>query len=150
MIRRARQQKTTLVTNETVTRDWYHVNAEGKVLGRLATEIAMILMGKHRPDYTQFVDTGDFVIITNVDKVVMTGTKLETKFHDYYTYHPGGHRYTSYSELMQTKPEFLVRNAIRRMLPKNKLANHMLSKLKIYRGANHPHAAQQPRELEIN
>jgi len=145
-----RQQKTTLARPGQVRQFWYVVNADGQVLGRLAGRIAMILMGKHRPDYTPHVDTGDFVIVTNCKKIRLTGKKPQTKEYDHYTYHIGGHKIVTFAELMRKKPEKVITEAVRRMLPKNKLGRHMLSKLKVYRGSEHPHTAQQPQVLELN
>jgi large subunit ribosomal protein L13 len=125
---------------------WWHVDASEKIVGRLAGRIAVILMGKHRPTYTPHIDTGDFVIVTNAAKVVFTGRKWERKRYTWYTGHPGlrsepaGHRF-------QKKPEMILREAVRRMLPKNRLSRRMLSKLKIYVGPDHPHQAQQPEPL---
>jgi len=127
---------------------WWVVDASGKVVGRLASEIAMILMGKHRPTYTPHVDTGDYVIVVNADKVVFTGKKWEQKRYTWYTgwtrlrTETAGHR-------IARKPERILKDAVRRMLPKNKLAISMLEKLKIYAGAQHPHQAQQPEPLEL-
>lgn len=146
----AKQQKTTLVLKENVKPSWFVVDADGQILGRLAAGIAMVLMGKHRPDYTAHVDTGDFVIVTNCEKIRLTGKKSETKVYDHYTYHIGGRKVISFAEMKQKKPEKIVTEAVRRMLPKTKLGRHMLSKLKVYRGSEHPHSAQQPQLLEIN
>ncbi len=145
----AKLQKTTLAKNETVAQDWYIVDADSKVLGRLAAKVATLLMGKHKTIYTPFVDTGDFVIITNAEKITTSGRKAETKMYDYYTNHSGGHKYVTFADAMSKKPEWVVEEAVRRMLPKNKLGRKMLSKLKVYRGNEHPHAAQTPREFEL-
>lgn len=148
MIRKARIQKTTLAKKETVSPNWYEISAKDKILGRLATQVATVLMGKHREIYTPHVDTGDFVIVTDADKVILTGDKWQTKYYDYYTNHPGGHKYVYYNELRETKPEKVVYDAVRRMLPKNKLGRKMLTKLKVYRDSNHPHVPQMPKKLE--
>ena len=132
-----------------ITPRWHHVDAEGQVLGRLATEVATILMGKHRPEYTPHVDTGDFVIITNAQKVVLTGRKAETKAILSYSGYAGGLRARTYGELLKKHPERVVENAIRRMLPKNRLSRKMLQKLKVYAGPEHPHQAQEPEPLPI-
>ena len=145
----ARLQKTTLAKNETVERDWFVVDASDKVLGRMAASIATMLMGKHKPIYTPFVDTGDFIVVTNAEKISTTGRKAETKMYDYYTNYAGGHKYVSFEEAMEKKPEWVIKEAVRRMLPKNKLGVKMLTKLKVYRGSEHPHSAQTPRELEL-
>ena len=142
------QQKTTLARNNTIDPKWYYISADGEILGRFATKIAMVLMGKHRPGYTPHVDTGDFVIITDAEKIRVTGKKALTKQYDYYTNHSGGHKYVSYAKMMEKKPEKIITEAVRRMLPKNKLGRHMLSKLKVYRGGEHPHSAQMPQKME--
>ncbi|MGL4943264.1 MAG: 50S ribosomal protein L13 [Thermoguttaceae bacterium] len=128
---------------------WWTVDGTDKVVGRLASDIAMILMGKHRPTYTPNVDTGDYVVVTNVDKVVFTGKKLDQKRYTWYTQWPGLRSETA-RERMASKPEMILMEAVRRMLPKNKLARTMLKKLKVYRsGQTHPHQAQSPQPLEI-
>ncbi len=128
---------------------WHVIDAQGKVLGRLATEIATILMGKHRPEYTPHVDCGDYVIVTNAEGVVMTGRKLEHKVKQRFSYYPGGLRQETYGRVMEKHPERIVEEAVTRMLPKNRLGRQMAKKLKVYRGSEHPHAAQQPEPLEV-
>ncbi|WFA07624.1 50S ribosomal protein L13 [Tissierella sp. Yu-01] len=135
-------------TNE-VQRKWYVVDAENKVLGRLATEIANILSGKNKPIYTPHVDTGDFVIVINADKVKLTGKKLEQKTHFYHTGYPGGDRYVSYKKLMEEKPELIIEYAVKGMLPKSSLGRNMIRKLKVYAGEEHPHEAQTPEVYEF-
>ncbi len=130
-----------------VERSWYIVDAEGHNLGRLATHVATVLMGKHRPDYTPHVDTGDFVIITNAGKIGLTGRKAEQKLSMHYTRYPGGQKVETYGSLRDRRPEKLIEDAVRRMLPKNRLGRVMLSKLKVYQGTEHPHQAQQPTPL---
>ena len=134
---------------ETVERKWYVVDAEGMVLGRLASQVAAILRGKHKPIYTPHVDTGDHVIIINADKVVLTGNKLDGKKYYRHTGYPGGIRETSYRDLLAKKPEFAVYEAIRRMMPKGPLGRKMLKKVRIYVGAEHQHAAQTPEVLVL-
>ena len=129
--------------------DWHCIDATDKVLGRLASKVARLLMGKHKPIYTPNVDCGDFVIVTNAGKIKLTGTKAQTKTYQRYTYYPGGHKVIPYQTMRATHPERIITEAVKRMLPKNKLASQMLSKLKVYAGANHPHAAQQPQTLEL-
>lgn len=129
---------------EEVERKWYLVDAEGKVLGRLSSEVAKILRGKHRPIFTPHVDTGDHVIIINASKVVLTGKKLENKVYYRYSGYPGGLKSVTAKKLMQTKPERLLWLAIKGMLPKNKLGRAMLKKVKIYSGPTHNHQAQRP------
>jgi large subunit ribosomal protein L13 len=135
--------KTYLAKTEEVSRDWYLVDAENQVLGRIATTIANVLRGKNKPTYTPSVDTGDFVIVVNAAKIALTGNKLADK-----TY-PGGIKSITAGKLLEKKPEDLIKHAVKGMLPKNKLARHMLSKLKIYSGSEHPHKAQQPKALNI-
>ena len=147
---KARQQKTTLNRKETVSHKWHVVDADGQILGRLADDIAVILMGKHRVDYTPHVDTGDFVIVTNAEKIRVTGKKAQTKEYDHYSYYPGGRKVVGYEEMMKKRPEKIVAEAVRRMLPKSKLGRQMFKKLKVYAGAEHPHTAQQPDTLELN
>ncbi len=132
-----------------IEKQWRVVDADGQVLGRMSTQIARVLMGKHRPDYTPHIDCGDFVIVTNAEKVVMTGDKLNQKMKTRYSGYPGGMKAVSYGELMEKKPEFVVEEAVRRMLPKGMLGRRMLKKLKVYRGAEHPHAAQGPVVMEL-
>lgn len=142
------RQKTTLAKPGEVKQDWYVVDASDKILGRLATEIAMILMGKHRPEYTPHVDTGEFVVVVNAEKVVLTGRKPTARHFTWYTGYPG-QKMESYADRLERKPTDLVLLAVKRMLPKNKLGRHMLDKLKVYAGPEHPHQAQQPKPLEI-
>lgn len=127
---------------------WYVVDATDKVVGRLASDIAMILMGKHRPTYTPHVDTGDFVIVTNAEKVVFTGKKWDQKRYTWYTGYPGLRSETA-AERREHKPEMVIWDAVRRMLPKNRLARKMIRKLKIYAGPEHPHQSQQPVAIEL-
>jgi len=143
-------RQTYYAKNGEITQEWRHVDVEGMRLGRMATEVATVLMGKHRPEYTPHVDTGDFVIITNADKIVMTGKKAEQKMKNSFSGYPGGQTSRSYADLMKYKPEFIVEDAVRRMLPKSRLGRQMLKKLKVYKGDTHPHQAQNPTPLEIN
>lgn len=141
--------KTYMAKGETLQRNWYVVDAEGMVLGRLSTQVAAILRGKHKPIFTPHVDTGDHVIIINADKVVLTGKKLDQKKYYHHTGYPGGLKETSYRTLMQTKPEFAVYESIRRMMPKGPLGRQMLTKLRVYKGPEHEHAAQKPQPLDL-
>lgn len=142
--------KTTQVAKkEEVTRDWYLVDADSKVLGRVATEIANVLRGKNKPTFTPSVDTGDFVIVVNAEKIALTGKKLSDKTYYSHSAFPGGLKSITAGKLIDKKPEELLKKAVKGMLPKNKLARHMLKKLKIYSGGAHPHAAQQPKTLDI-
>ncbi|MHC4208390.1 MAG: 50S ribosomal protein L13 [Planctomycetota bacterium] len=131
-----------------ITPLWRHVDAEGQVLGRLATRIATVLMGKHRPTYTPHIDDGDYVIVTNADKIVLTGRKAEQKMKLRYSGHPGGLKAESYASLLKRRPEVVVEDAVRRMLPKTILGRRMYGKLKVYAGPDHPHHAQQPVPLD--
>ena len=128
---------------------WVLVDADGAILGRMASKIAPILMGKNKPTYTPHVDTGDFVVVINVDKIKVTGQKARDKEYDYYTHYPGGHKFVSFADMMAKKPEKVVELAVKRMLPKNKLGRKMLQKLKVYRGAEHEHQAQRPEKIEL-
>lgn len=132
-----------------IKRDWYLVDAKGKVLGRLASEIAKRLRGKHKPIYTPHVDTGDFVVVINADKVVLTGKKLDDKIYYHHTGYPGGIKSITAGKTLEEKPERLLQKAVKGMLPKNSLGRKMLKKLKIYNGDEHPHSAQEPRVLEL-
>lgn len=141
-------RQTTLAKNEELSQEWVHFDATDKVLGRLSTEIAMILMGKTKPTYTPHVDVGDFVVVTNAEKIVVTGKKLDQKIHETYSGHPSGRRVKTFREVMAKHPERLIEESVRRMLPKNKLGVKMLTKLKVYTGSDHPHTAQNPKALE--
>ncbi len=132
-----------------IERSWYVVDAEGLVLGRLATEVARVLRGKHKPTFAPHLDTGDHVVIVNADKVVLTSGKAEAKQVYRHSGYPGGLRSRSYADLLAAKPAEAVRRSVRGMLPKNRLGAQMLRKLKVYAGPNHPHFAQKPRPLVI-
>lgn len=130
-----------------VERDWHVVDATGVSLGRLASQIAVILMGKHRPQYTPHVDTGDHVVVVNASQVGLTGNKAARKLKLTYSGYPGGQKAESYGSVRDRRPEVLIEDAVRRMLPKNRLGRVMLKKLKVYPGADHPHQAQQPKAI---
>lgn len=132
-----------------VPQAWWHVDATDQVLGRLATRIARVLMGKHKPTYTAHVDTGDFVVITNAHKVRVTGRKAETMVYPRYTYYPGGYKEISFKRVLERHPDRIFTEAVRRMLPKNALGRHMIKKLKVYASDVHPHGAQQPAPLSV-
>ncbi len=132
-----------------ITRAWHIVDADGLVLGRLATEVAAILRGKHKPTFAPHVDGGDHVVVVNADKVVLTSNKADSKIAYRHSGYPGGLTATTYSELMLERSDQVVRNAITGMLPKNRLGRQMATKLKVYRGAEHPHAAQSPEPLDL-
>ncbi len=142
-------RQTYFAKNGEIERRWRQVDAEGKSLGRLASDIAVILMGKHRPEYTPHVDTGDFVVVTNAEKIVLTGSKAQHKFRKTYSGYPGGQRMESYESLLRRRPEIVVEDAVRRMLPKTRLGRQMIKKLKVYRGPNHPHQAQRPEAMAV-
>lgn len=132
-----------------VKSDWYVVDATDQVLGRLAAKIAMIVQGKNKPTYTPHVDTGDFVVVLNAEKVRVTGKKADVLQYETYSRYPGGRHLYSYKRMLELHPEKLVELAVRRMLPKSKMGRNILGKVKIYKGNQHPHAAQQPKELKL-
>jgi large subunit ribosomal protein L13 len=132
-----------------IVRKWYVVDANGQTLGRMASQVARILMGKENPQYTPFLDTGDHVIVVNAEKIKVTGAKAGQKEYHHYTGYPGGLRTEEYTKRLVRKPEAIVEDAVKRMLPKNKMGRHMLAKLNIYRGEKHPHAAQKPQDLKL-
>ena len=142
--------KTYMANAQTVERKWYVVDAAGLTLGRLATRVASVLRGKNKPTYTPNVDCGDFVIVINTDKVVLTGKKLEDKFYRYHTGYIGGLKEISYKKLMAEKSDLAVYEAVKGMLPKNSLGRDMIRKLRVYKGAEHNHAAQKPEVLTID
>ncbi len=141
--------KTFSAKPESVERDWYVVDATGKTLGRLATEIARRLRGKHKPTYTPHVDTGDYIVVINAEKVQVTGNKRTDKMYYRHTEYPGGIKEISFDKLIDHKPEMVIQGAVKGMLPRNPLGRAMFSKLKVYAGNEHPHAAQQPKELAL-
>ena len=142
--------KTYMAKAESVERKWYVVDAAGVPMGRLASRVASVLRGKNKPTYTPNVDTGDFVIIINTDKAVLTGKKLENKFYRYHTGYIGGLKEISYKKMMAEKSDLAVYEAVKGMLPKNSLGRTMLKKLKVFKGAEHNHAAQKPEELKVD
>jgi len=141
--------KTPFLRPDQVDRTWWVVDAEDQVLGRLAVRIAPILIGKHRPSYTPNQDTGDYVIVINAEKIRLTGAKRRDKKYDWYTYYPGGHKTLTFEEMIKRHPTRPVELAVRRMMPKGPLGRQMFAKLKVYAGPNHPHQAQQPKELKL-
>jgi large subunit ribosomal protein L13 len=141
--------KSFLAKNESVERNWRVVDADGAILGRMAVKIAMALMGKDKPTYTPHVDTGDYVIVVNADKIRLTGNKAETKEYQTYSQYPGGQKIIPFARMMERHPDRVVELAVKRMLPKNTLGRAMFKKLKVYSGPNHDHAAQQPVTMEI-
>lgn len=141
--------KTEVAKAENIKRDWYVIDAQDAVLGRLSTRVAGILRGKNKAIYTPSVDTGDFVIVVNAEKIALTGRKLADKTYYSHSGYPGGLKEITAGKLLDKKPEELIRKSVKGMLPKNKLARAMLSKLKIYAGSSHPHEAQQPKSLAL-
>lgn len=141
--------KTFSAKPETVKRDWYVVDASGLTLGRLATEVASRLRGKHKPEYTPHVDTGDYIVIVNAEKVHVTGNKAQDKIYYSHSGFPGGIKSINFEKLISRAPERVIESAVKGMLPKNPLGRAMYRKMKVYKGAAHPHAAQQPQELKI-
>lgn len=141
--------KTYSANPDAVKRDWYVVDAEGKTLGRLASEIAHRLRGKHKAEYTPHVDTGDYIVVVNCEKVAVTGKKATDKMYHHHTGYPGGLKSFSFEKLIERAPERVLQRAVKGMLPRNPLGRAMFKKLKVYAGESHPHAAQQPQELKI-
>jgi len=141
--------KTEVARKDEVTRDWYLVDVENRVLGRVATQIANVLRGKNKPTFTPSVDTGDFVVVVNADKIALTGNKLNDKIYYHHSEYPGGIKSINAGQLLEKKAEDLIKKAVKGMLPKNKLSRHMIKKLKIYTGGEHPHKAQNPKVLSI-
>ena len=141
--------KTFIAMNETVQRDWYIVDATGKTLGRLSTEIARRLRGKHKPVYTTHVDTGDYIIVVNAEKIHVTGNKLADKKYFRFTGYIGNLKTETLAQALQRHPERVIEHSVKGMLPKNTLGRAMYKKLKVYKGTEHPHAAQQPQVLDI-
>ena len=141
--------KTFSAKPDTVVQDWYVVDAEGKTLGRLSTEIARRLRGKHKPEYTPHVDTGDYIVVVNAEKVRVTGNKASDKMYYRHSGYPGGIKSISFKQLIDRAPERAIETAVKGMLPRNPLGREMYRKLKVYAGTEHPHAAQQPVPLEL-
>ena len=141
--------KTFVPKKDEIEKKWWLINAEGKVLGRLATEVAVLLRGKKKPEYVDFLDSGDFVIIINAEKVKTTGKKLEQKKYYSHSGYPGGLKEKTRKEMLEKKPEEVIRKAVKGMIPKNKLGRAVYKKLKVYRGPHHPHEAQKPQEYQF-
>jgi len=141
--------KTFLPSEKDIKRNWWLVNAEGLELGRLASRIALLLQGKRKRIYTPHIDTGDFVVVVNAEKVKLTGRKLDTKIYYHHSGYPGGLKSRTARQILESHPERLIQLAVKRMLPKNKLGRKMFRRLKVYRGPEHPHKAQRPQELDI-
>jgi len=141
--------KTTSTKEKDIKKDWYIIDATGKTLGRLASKVAHILMGKHKVNYVPYLDVGDYIVIINASKVVLTGKKLSKKIYYKHSGYPGGLKEKVYTDLMEEKPEFVFKKAVKGMLPKNKLGRKMFKKLKVYSGSKHPHQAQSLKIIEI-
>lgn len=141
--------KTYSANPQTVERDWFIVDAKDVILGRLATEIARRLRGKHKPEFTPHVDTGDYIVVINAEKIAVTGNKMQDKIYYHHTGYPGGIKSVNLRKLLETHPTRVIESAVKGMLPKNKLGRSMMKKLKIYAGADHNHQAQQPQVLSI-
>jgi large subunit ribosomal protein L13 len=141
--------KTISANKETAQNDWYVIDAEGKTLGRMAAEIAHRLRGKHKPEYTPHVDTGDYIVVVNAEKVAVTGNKATDKMYHHHTGYPGGLKSATFNEMIQRSPEDVIKLAVKGMLPRTPLGRSMLRKLKVYAGAQHPHSAQSPAELSL-
>jgi len=142
--------KTETLKSSEIVRDWHLVDAEGKTLGRLASSIAQILRGKNKVNFSYHLDMSDFVVVINADKIILTGNKENLKEYWRHTGYPGGQKVISYKQMIKEKPEKVIQNAVKGMLPHNKLGRKLLKHLKVYSGTNHPHDAQQPKELKIN
>lgn len=140
---------TTFPSAGKIARKWYVVDATDQTLGRLATQVAHILAGKHNPQYTPFIDTGDHVVVINAEKIKISGMKADQKVYHRYTGYPGGLRSEEYKKRLVRKPEWIVEDAVKRMLPKTKMGTHMFSKLKVYKGDKHPHVAQKPEAKQL-
>ncbi len=143
-------EKTYVTKNEDIEREWYVVDAAGQTLGRLATQVAHVLRGKHKPIYSPSADVGDYVIVVNADKIHVTGRKLDQKIYYRHTGYPGGLKEITLRDLLQKHPTRVIEHAVRGMLPKNRLGRRMFRKLKVYVGPDHPHAAQQPKPMELS
>ena len=141
--------KTYVATPANRQRDWYVVDAEGQTLGRLATQIADALRGKRKPEYTPHIDTGDFIVVVNAEKISVTGAKRTEKLYHRHSGYPGGMRTRTLNDMLERRPEEVIRLAVKGMLPRNRLARKQLTKLKVYAGPDHPHAAQQPKPMEM-
>jgi large subunit ribosomal protein L13 len=142
--------RTYMAVREDIQRKWYLIDAKGQVLGRLAATVAKVLRGKHKPVFTPHVDCGDFVVIVNAEKIRVTGKKYTDKLYPSYTGYPGGLRFRSFATLINSKPAYVIRHAVQRMLPKNNLGKHMLKKLKVYKGPQHRNQAQRPEKVSLS
>ena len=141
--------KTYVATPENRQRDWYVVDADGRTLGRLATQLADVLRGKRKPEYTPHCDVGDFIVVVNAEKIAVTGDKRDSKLYYRHSGYPGGLKARTLGEMLERQPDEVIRQAVKGMLPRNRLARQQLTKLKIYAGPDHPHSAQEPKPLEV-
>jgi large subunit ribosomal protein L13 len=148
-MRRSLSMKTFLAKKGEIEQKWLLVDAADQILGRLAVKIAMALMGKNKPTFTPYTDVGDFVIVVNAEKIKVTGNKADSKEYDYFTLHPGGHKYISYADMLSRQPEKVITHAVGCMMPKSKLGKQMMKKLKVYRGPEHDHQAQKPEKMQL-
>jgi large subunit ribosomal protein L13 len=146
---RGTEQKSFLASGKTYVQEWFVVDAKDRILGRLATRLAMVLMGKHKPTYTPFLDTGDFVVVINADKIKLSGKKALKKVYKRFSGYPGGQKEIPFADEIRKRPEEVVRHAVLDMLPRGTLGRQQISKLKVYKGDKHPHAAQKCKNLEI-
>jgi len=146
---RGTKQKSFVASSKSLQQEWFVVDAKDMILGRLATQLAMVLMGKHKPIYTPFLDTGDFVVVLNADKIKLSGKKAEKKFYKRFSGYPGGQREVPYAEEMAKHPDVVVIHAVKSMLPRGTLGRQQITKLKVYKGTEHPHQAQKCKPLEI-
>ena len=143
-------EKTKHLKKEEIVREWWEINAEGKILGRLASKIASLLRGKHKPNFSPFLDVGDFGVVVNAEKIRVTGKKLKEKLYRYHSGYLGNLREFTLEEMLKRKPEEVIKEAVWGMLPKNRLGRKLMKKLKVYRGPTHPHSAQNPKVLDWN
>lgn len=143
------EKMTRFISKEDAQRGWYVVDAEGKTLGRLATGIASVIRGKHKPSFTPNADTGDFVVVVNAEKVKIASKREQMKEYSRHSQYPGGRKVLTYRQMLEKKPEFVIENAVKGMLPKNRLGRKLMKKLKIYIGSEHPHTAQKPQDLSL-
>jgi len=143
------EKMTKFISTQNAERNWFVVDAKDQVLGRLATKVASIIRGKNKPAFSPNADTGDFVVVINADKIKVTGKREELKTYSRHTGYPGGRKTLSYTEMKTRKPEFIITNAVKGMLPKNRLGNQLIKKLKVYAGEEHPHKAQMPESLSL-
>jgi large subunit ribosomal protein L13 len=141
--------KSFMAKEDQVQHKWLLVDADGAILGRLASKLAVMLMGKDKPTWTPHVDVGAFIVVINADKIRLTGTKAEVKTYNSYSRYPGGHKYVSFAKAMEKKPEWVIETAVRKMLPKTQMGKKALKKLKVFRGPEHEHQAQQPEKIEL-